>query len=257
VARLRLLPGEKELVRLRPSPGAWLGRYLLAALWALWGVALLWGPLATQSVFVKLLLAVAGPVVVGAALFVPRRKYARLMLTVLAGAGCALMAVADEETGAYVGYGLMLAGLMAFLLTETDRRLRTYHLSNLRMLHHGGLWEKEGWTVHYDAVLDVDAQQGPLGRLLGYGTLEPVLQATRTPVARPTKRRKVSVPAMSDIDMSAVPRLRGVGRFGRARHLVTCFIQDATATEYLREEQQTARRVSEAIRAMGGANILR
>jgi hypothetical protein len=255
MARLRLLPGERELVRLRPSPGAWLGRHLLAIAWAAWGAALLWAPrLADQGLWAKAGLAFLAPAVVSVALFLPGRKYLRLGLSVLTAASCALVAVSQRE--AAISGALALSGLMAFLLTETDRRLRTYHLTNLRILHHGGLWEREGWTVHYDAVLDVDARQSPFGRLLGYGNLEPVLHTPKK-VAAPTKRRKVAVPAMSDIDMTATPRMRGVGPFKRVRHLVACFIQDATATEYLRAEQDTPRRVADAIRALGGANVLR
>lgn len=255
MARMRLLPGERELVRLRPSPGAWLGRFLLALAWAAWGAALLWVPaLEAQGLWQKAMLAFAVPAAVCVAFFLPRRRYMRLGLGVLTAASCALVALSERD--AAISGALALSGLMAFLLTETDRRLRTYHLTNLRILHHGGLWEREGWTVHYDAVLDVDARQSPFGRMLGYGNLEPVLHTPKK-VAAPTKRRKIAVPAMSDVDMTAKPRLRGVGPFRRVRHLVACFIQDATATEYLRVEQDTPRKVAEAIRALGGANVLR
>lgn len=254
MARLRLLPGEKELVRLRPTPGAWLGRYLLALGWAALGAALLWAPgVADQRALAKVSLTFGVPTLVSVACYLPRRRYLRLALAVLSAASCALVVVSgriDAVSGA-----LALAGAMAFLLTETDRRMRAYHLTNLRMLHHGGLWEREGWTVHYDAVLDVDGRQSPVGRLFGYGDLVPIIANPK--VAAPTKRRKVAVPAMSDIDMTATPRLAGVGPFKRVRQLVACFIQDATATDYLRAEQDTARKVSEAIRALGGANVLR
>lgn len=255
MARMRLLPGEKELVRLRPTPGAWLGRYLLALGWIALGAAMLWVPrLHAMEPVAKTSLAFGVPTLVAVACFLPRRRYLRLALSVLSAASCAFVVVSERPDA--ISGALGLAGVMAFLLTETDRRLRTHHLTNLRMLHFGGLWEREAWTVHYDAVLDVDARQSPFGRLLGYGNLEPVL-AKGKPVAAPTKRRKVAVPAMSDIDTSATPRLRGVGPFKRVKHLVACFIQDATATAYLRAEQGTAQRVSEAIRSLGSANVLR
>lgn len=255
MARLRLLPGEKELVRLRPTPGAWLGRYLLAALWAAWGAALLWGPgLADFGLWKKAFLAAALPMLLVVAVYLPRRRYMRMGLGLVAAGSMPIVAFSDKASA--LSGALALAGVMALLLAETDRRMRTYHLSNLRILHQGGLWVKEPWTVHYDAVLDVDARQSPIGRLLGYGNLEPVLARGKA-VAPPTKRRKVAVPAMSDVDLSAAPRLRGVGPFKAVRHLVACFIQDATATEYLRAEQDTPRRVSDAIRALGSANVLR
>ena len=215
----------------------------------------MWAPrLADQDLGAKAALAFVVPAVVCVACFLPRRRYMRLGLGVLTAGSCALVALSHRE--AAISGALALAGLMAFLLTESDRRLRTYHLTNLRILHHGGLWEREGWTVHYDAVLDVDARQSPFGRIFGYGNLEPVLHNPKT-IAKPTKRRKIAVPAMADIDMTATPRMRGVGPFRRVRHLIVCFIQDATATEYLRSEQDTARKVADAIRALGGANVLR
>lgn len=256
MARLRLLPGERELVRLRPSPGAWLGRYLLAAAWAAWGAALLWAPfLSDLKVTTAILFAFAGPALVAFALYLPARRHMRLVLAMLAAAGCAFVGVTQRMDA--VAASLAVAGAMAFLLAETDRRMRTYHLTSLRMVHEGGLWHRLGWTVHYDAILDLDQRQGPMGRLLGYGTLEPVLRSPARKVAPPTKRRRIAVPAMSDITVSAEPRLAGVGRLRRVRHLVTCFVQDATATPYLREEQQTGQRVAKAMRDLGNANVLR
>lgn len=263
MARLRLLPGEKELVRLRPTPGAWLWRYLLAVLWVAWGI-LLFTPigigLPEEPLPLRLAFRVAVPalpIVVGALLYATRGLWVRFGLACAGGLAVLPALVVGADLGPALGMTAFgLAGLVAFLLTEIDRRMRTIHLSNLRMLHNGGLWSRAGWTAHYDAILDVDARQSPIGRLLGYGTLEPVLARSKA-VAPPTKRRKIAVPSMSEIDLSAPVRLDGVGPFRRVQHLVATFIQDATATPFLKAEQDTARRVSDAIRALGGANVLR
>lgn len=255
MARLRLLPGERELVRLRPTAGAWLGRYILATGWAAWGAALLWAPgLAGLKLTTALALVFAGPAFVASLLYLPRRRHVRLGLVFLAAASCAFVGVTQRLDA--VAASLAVAGVMAFALAEADRRLRTYHLTNVRVVHEGGLWDKAGWTLHYDAILDVDQKQGPLGRVLGYGTLEPVLRNPTKTVAAPTKRRKVAVPAMSDITVRADPHLVHVGPLRKVRHLLTCFVQDATATPYLREEQQTGRRVAQAIKDVGRANVL-
>jgi hypothetical protein len=155
---------------------------------------------------------------------------------------------------------LAACGLVALVLTETDRRLRRYSLTNLRILHPGGLWEQRAaWTLHYDAILDLDARQTLLGRLLGHGTLEPVLEEPKvTRVAAPTKRRKSAVPVMGKPDVpNAPPRLWGVRPLAKVRQLVEAFVQDATATEYLRADQQTQKRVGQAMRDLGRANLLR
>lgn len=258
MSRLRLLPGEKELVRLRPTPAAWLGRYFLALLWLAWGLQWFtaWGigmPGAVPDL-AWTAVAIVGPLALVALLYGLQHRWVRFGL----GAAGALTGLAEPlgASNAIAILVVLVVTAIALLLTEIDRRMRSYHLTNLRMLHNGGLWDRTGWTVHYDAVLDVDARQSPIGRLFGYGQLDPVLQVPKT-IAAPTKRRKIAVPSMSNIDLSAPPRMNGVGPFRRVRHLVACFIQDATATPYLKAEQDTGRRVMDAIRALGSANVLR
>lgn len=259
MSRLRLLPGEKELVRIRPTPGAWLGRYALSLLWLAWGLqwfTSLGAPLPSNGVLDLVWAATRplAPLALAAALYAARQRWVRFSLAAVAS-----LATLAPLFGASPAATLALmaaSSAIALTLTETDRRMHAYHLTNLRIVHNGGLWDRTVWTVHYDAVLDVDARQSPIGRLLGYGQLEPVLASPKT-VAPPTKRRKIAVPSMSNIDLSAPPVLNGVGPFRRVRHLVACFIQDATATPYLKAEQDTGRRVLDAIRALGGANVLR
>lgn len=260
VAPTRLLPGERELVRLRPTPGAWLGRYALALAWAAWGLYLWRGPLPAGAADLwRAGLAFAGPGLVATLVFLPGRRYARLALALLAAASCALVIVSGRP-GAVSG-ALALSGFMALLLVEADRRLRTYRLTNLRILHNGGLWRRAPWTLHYDNVLDVDARQGPLGRALGYGSLVPVLAGPARPAPakaaggkrKPSRRAEVSV-----VDATApTPALRGVGPFARVQALVRAFVQDATATTYLRAEQDTAGNVARAIADVGRANLRR
>jgi hypothetical protein len=263
VPRIRLLPGERELVRLRPSPGAFLPRYLGGVALGLWGVLLAFGPGTGGAGRAALLAAAfAGPALAGAALYLPRRRMVRLALCVLGGALAAALPAAggDEGFRARLWMTLVAEGLAALLLAETDRRLRRYRLTNLRILHGGGLWDRTGWTLHYDAVLDLDTRQTPLGRLLGHGTIEPVLAAEAPqplPKAGSARRRKV-VPA---VQRPAVPgprpRLWGVRPLARVRRLVEAFVTDATATEFLRAEQQTQKRVGQAMQDLGRANLLR
>jgi hypothetical protein len=264
VARLPLQPGERELVRLRPAVGAFLPRYLGGLALLAWAALVLWGP-GMEGVFewsVGGVLVAAAPLLLGgAALYLPRRRLLRLALALLGGvavlvAPAALGGLAPREACAAA---LAAAGLVALALAETDRRLRAYRLTNLRILHRGGLWERRPWTLHYDAILDLDARQTPLGRLLGHGTLEPILEEPKPqPVAKPTKRRKATVPAMQKVEVpGAKPRLWGVRPLGKVHALVEAFVQDATATEYLRAEQQTQRRVGQAMADLGRANLLR
>lgn len=255
MAKVRLLPGEKELVRLRPTPLAWSGRYLLALGWIAWGAALLWAPwLRDQDFLVRTLLVFGGPALVSLLCFLPARRHMRLALGVLAAASCAMVAIARDAQA--MSAALALAGAMALVLVESDRRVRTYHLTNLRVLHVGGLWHKAPWTVHYDAILDVDARQSPFGRALGYGTLVPVLSAGK-PVVAPRRKTKAKVAAVSDVVANVRPRLDGVGPLPKVQQLLAAFVQDATANDYLRAEQATPRKVAQAIQALGSTNLLR
>jgi hypothetical protein len=262
MSRLRLLPGERELVRLRPSPGAFLPRYLGGLALALWGVLLAFAP-GTSAVdeWAILTVAFAGPALAGAALYLPRRRMVRLALCLAAGAAAVVIPIAaDGALGWRTLLWLTLAteGLAALLLAETDRRLRRYHLSNLRVLHNGGLWDRRGWTLHYDAILDLDARQTPLGRLLGHGTIEPVLAAEAPQLPKKAVKRRKVVPAVQQPALPGLhPRLWGVRPLPRVRRLVEAFVTDATATEYLRAEQQTQKRVGQAMQDLGRANLLR
>lgn len=263
MVRLRLLPGERELVRLRPSPGAFLPRYLGGVGLALYGLLLAFAPGTTGiDEWTVLVAAFAGPALAGAALYLPRRRMVRFVLCVAAGTAAVAVPVLYDGAASWrdlLWWTLAGAGLVALSLAETDRRMRRYHLTNLRILHLGGLWDRRGWTLHYDTILDLDVRQTPFARLLGHGTIDPVLAAEKpAPLAKPTKRRKVAVPAMKDPILPSAPaRMWGVRPLDRVRRLVEAFVTDATATEYLRSEQQTQKRVGQAMHDLGRANLLR
>lgn len=265
--RLPLQPGERELVRLRPGVGAFLPRYAGAMALGLWGVFLAFAPAtwtgAEGQEWVVLSAAFLGPALAGAALYLPRRRMVRFVLCVGAGTVAVVVPIFLDGGGRtwqhLLWWTLAACSFVAFLLVETDRRLRTYRLTNLRVMHRGGLWQRKPWSLHYDAILDIDARQTPFGRLFNHGTLEPVLHdPPPVPLAKPTRRRKTPVPAMATPDVPpAKPRLWGVRPLRKVHRLLEAFVQDATATEYLRAEQQTQKRVGQAMRDLGRANLLR
>lgn len=260
--RLPLQPGERGLVRLRPGVAAFLPRFLGGLGLLSWAALVAWAPgVASLSSWQVALIAAAAPLLGGAALYLPRRRIVRFALTMAAGAATILapLALSDVDVRMACAAALAASGVAALALTETDRRLRSYTLTNLRILHRGGLWERKPWTLHYDAILDLDVRQTPFGRAFNHGTLEPVLEEPKlAPMAKPTKRRKVTVPAMSKVELPGhKPRLWGVRPLDKVRGLVEAFVQDATATEYLRAEQQTQKRVGQAMRDLGRANLLR
>lgn len=265
MGRLRLLPGERELVRLRPALAAWFGHYLLALGFVAWaGVLDIFGRMqwyeglidSTAGQIVALLVIIpAGPILVAGALYIHRRRWMRFALSCVAAAAAVALVVrlpGPDARALWMGYGA--ASGVALILAEVDRRLRAYHLTNVRILYLGGLWAKTTWTVHYDSILDLDVRRSPMGRLFGYGSIDPILSHPPE-IAPPTRRRKNAVQAI--VDTSRVtPSVAGVGRLRVVRFLLEAFVKDATANEYLRAEQQTQKRVGDALRALGSANVL-
>lgn len=260
--RLPLQPGERELVRLRPGLGAFLPRFLGGLALLGWSALVAFAPGIPSNPVALTLVAAAPVALAGAALYLPRRRIVRFALAMAATGAVVAFAVwrpGDLPLRQACAAAIAGAGVVALALAETDRRMRTYSLTNLRVLHHGGLWERKPWTLHYDAILDVDVRQTPFGRLFNHGTLEPVLEEPApTPLAKPTKRRKVTVPAMSKVEVAPTkPRLWGVRPLPKVHRLLEAFVQDATATDYLRAEQQTQKRVGQAMRDLGRANLVR
>lgn len=259
MGRLRLLPGERELVRLRPAWASWLGRNALALTFAAWGAAYVWLAPRVNGKWPGIGLdaaLVAGPVAAAALLYLLRGYRVRFLLCVLPSLAALslLLFVADASPQALAA-PLVAASLVAVVLSEADRRAHAYHLTNLRIVHGGGLWSHEGWTVHYDSILDLDVRRSPLGRMFGYGSLDPVLSHPPE-VAPPTRRRRNAVRAIEDTS-HVRPSLHNVGRWMAVRRLLEAFVQDATANEYLRAEQQTQKRVQHAMRMLGRGNVLR
>jgi membrane protein YdbS with pleckstrin-like domain len=64
-----------------------------------------------------------------------------------------------------------------FLIVELYRRSHKYIITNLRIIFKGGVLTKRERTVRYDKIADIDAKQGILGQIFGFGTIIPVSQS--------------------------------------------------------------------------------
>jgi membrane protein YdbS with pleckstrin-like domain len=67
--------------------------------------------------------------------------------------------------------------IVGFLIIELYRRSHKYIISNLRIIFKGGVLTKRERTIRYDKVADIDAKQGILGQIFGFGTIIPVSQS--------------------------------------------------------------------------------
>jgi hypothetical protein len=64
--------------------------------------------------------------------------------------------------------------ILGFLFVELYRRSHKYIISNLRIIFSGGIFTKRERTLRYDKITDIDAQQGILGQIFGFGTITPI-----------------------------------------------------------------------------------
>jgi hypothetical protein len=109
------------------------------------------------------------------------------------------------------------------------RRLGTHHhVTNLRLVKRTTFPRRAEQAERHAELSDVDVRQGPLARAADVGTLLPL---TSPPAAHPL-------------------RMAGVRPLARIRHLVEVLVRQATATEYLREQQGLERQQQEALAAL-------
>ncbi len=67
--------------------------------------------------------------------------------------------------------------IIGFLLVEWFRRSHKYIISNHRIIFKGGVFTKEERTLRYDKISDINAKQGILGQIFGFGTIIPISQS--------------------------------------------------------------------------------
>jgi membrane protein YdbS with pleckstrin-like domain len=67
--------------------------------------------------------------------------------------------------------------IVGFLIVELYRRSHKYIITNLRIIFKGGIFTKRERTIRYDKIADIDAKQGILGQIFGFGTIIPVSES--------------------------------------------------------------------------------
>ena len=74
----------------------------------------------------------------------------------------------------FVPFYTVAMSIAGFLLVEWYRRSHKYIISNQRIIFKGGIVTKEERTLRYDKISDINAKQGILGQIFGFGTIIPV-----------------------------------------------------------------------------------
>ncbi len=237
------MPGEREVLRLRPtllaSPGMHLAGLGLAA-WALvlvalyasegWHSEVVWWQPWTWFVGNDLaahLWAAVVPLGVGLGLGLLGGRTAALLIAIGCVSGAALFTLLLGRPGTEgLPIGVGLAALNLVLFAELRRRSRHLSLTTHRLVSWQTFPRRAEWVAHHADLVELELHQGSLGRLADVGTL----------VAVEAKGPGTKFPA--------------VPRASQVHALAEALVRQATATPYLRESQNLDRQVADALAAL-------
>jgi len=82
-----------------------------------------------------------------------------------------------SESDIFIPFYMIAASIIGFLIVEWYRRSHKYIISNQRITFKGGILTKEERTLRYDKITDINAKQGIIGQIFGFGTIIPISQS--------------------------------------------------------------------------------
>ena len=83
----------------------------------------------------------------------------------------------QDIAGIFIPFYSVGVSILGFLIVELYRRSHKYMISNHRIVFKGGIITKEERTLRYDKITDINAKQGILGQIFGFGTIIPISQS--------------------------------------------------------------------------------
>lgn len=95
----------------------------------------------------------------------------------LGGIGLILWQNWISATGVFIPFYMIAVSILGFLLVEWYRRSHKYIISNQRLVFKGGIAVKQERTLRYDKISDINAKQGIIGQIFGFGTIIPISQS--------------------------------------------------------------------------------
>lgn len=99
------------------------------------------------------------------------------LLVVIGGAGIIFWQNWQDSAMVFIPFYTVAVSIIGFLIVELYRRSHKYIISNLRIIFKGGVITKRERTLRYDKISDIDAKQGILGQIFGFGTIIPISQS--------------------------------------------------------------------------------
>lgn len=182
-----LLDSEKVEKILSPHPLSFMSLQSLCIFLIVWGVLIGWFAIFSEwsdtlfGGFIQIIfswsivLLIVGVI---ASLLTIRWRIFFLYLGVVAGGiGLIFWQNWQDISGAVLSYYTILVSIIGFLIVELYRRSHKYIISNLRITFKGGILTKRVRTLRYDKITDIDAKQGIVGQIFGFGTIIPISQS--------------------------------------------------------------------------------
>lgn len=181
-----LLKNEKLEKILSPHPLSFMKYQSLCLFMVIWGILVYWLiNFDWQSTFAgNFLLALSfwgiGLLLAGiiASLVTVRWSIFFMYLGVFAsGVGIVFWQGLEGSVGVFLPLYTIFLSIFGFLIVEWYRRSHKYIISNQRIVFKGGITVKEERTLRYDKISDINAKQGIIGQIFGFGTIIPISQS--------------------------------------------------------------------------------
>jgi len=83
----------------------------------------------------------------------------------------------EKDIALFIPLYSIAVSIVGFLIVELYRRSHKYIITDFRVIFKGGIFTKRERTIRYDKIADIDAKQGILGQIFGFGTIIPVSQS--------------------------------------------------------------------------------
>ena len=259
MVKKELLKNEQVERILSPHPLSFMKLQMLCIFVIVWGILVWW--LTTSSEYKSILsgwypLILWGLVLlfigIIASLVAIQWTIFFLYLAVFAGGlGLIFWQHWEDNIVVFIPLYSIAVSIVGFLIVELYRRSHKYIITNLRVIFKGGIFTKRERTIRYDKIADIDAKQGVLGQIFGFGTIIPVSQSgfglgsDKTMAAGgvevgTTKARFFGFAGGGKEVQTPIARsyyeLHGVYPYKDVKQLVEDLVQSHVPTQYQREQ---------------------
>jgi hypothetical protein len=181
-----LLNNEKVEKVLSPHPLSFMGYQSLCIFLIMLGIIIAWlvnvsdmkelfeNYLISITIWGLVLLVVG---IIASLITIRWRIFFLYLLIFLGGFGLILWQGWQDIVGVVIPFYTVSVSIIGFLIVELFRRSHKYIITNQRISFKGGVLTKRERTLRYDKISDINAKQGIIGQIFGFGTIIPISQS--------------------------------------------------------------------------------